>query len=125
MRICLINLLFFTLPAYLFTNKVYVFLLEFSVGKKRNVKKDIVQAFGLAPEAVGCVRITAIDNTDIVIENHGRVAEYTSRKAAIDAGALYITVEGEGLSLESLGAENVDIKGSISAIRFEANNKVK
>lgn len=94
------------------------------MARKKNVKKDIVQAFGLSPEAVGCVRITAIDNTDVVIENHGKVSEYKNNKAVIDSGKLYITVEGEGLVLESLGAENVAIKGTVSAIRFENKNRV-
>lgn len=94
------------------------------MGKKRNVKKDIVQAFGLSPEAVGCVRITVIDNTDVVIENHGRVSEYKDNKTVIDSGKLYITVDGEGLVLQSFGAENVAIKGNVSAIRFETKNKI-
>jgi sporulation protein YqfC len=89
------------------------------VGKKRNIKKEIVQAFGLAPEAVGALRLIAIDNNNVIIENHGKVSEYTGKKVGINTGVFYITVEGEGLVLESLGAENVAIKGNVSAIRYE------
>jgi sporulation protein YqfC len=118
-------LLFFFFLSYKHINlqTKYAFCWSLTVGKKRNVKKDIVQAFGLAPEAVGSLRLIAIDNTDIVIENHGRVSEYTSVKVGINTGNLYITIEGEGLVLESLGAENLAIKGAVSAIRFDVGRR--
>lgn len=90
---------------------------------KRNIKKDIVQRAGLAPEAVGCVRITMIDNTNLCIENHKNVAEYTTRRVGVYAGPFYITVEGAGLELESFGQENVAIRGEIASIKYEMSQR--
>jgi sporulation protein YqfC len=86
---------------------------------KRNIKKDIVQKSGLAPEAVGCVRLTMIDNTNLYIENHSNITEYSMRRVGVYAGPFYITVEGSGLELESFGQENVAVKGEIASIKYE------
>jgi sporulation protein YqfC len=91
--------------------------------KKSGIKKKIVQRAGLGPEAVGCVRLTAIDNTHLCIENHKSIAEYTSRRVGINAGYFYITVEGSGLELESFGQENVSIKGEIASIKYEVSRR--
>jgi sporulation protein YqfC len=90
---------------------------------KRSIKKDIVQRAGLAPEAVGCVRLTLIDNTNLYIENHKNVSEYTTRRVGVYAGPFYITVEGAGLELESFGQENVAVKGEIASIKYEISQR--
>ncbi len=91
------------------------------MGKKEGIKKKIVQKAGLAPEAVGCVRLTAIDNTHLCIENHKSIAQYTSKRVGINAGYYYIIVEGSGIELESFGQENVSIKGEITSIKYEVS----
>lgn len=90
---------------------------------KKTIKKRITQRAGLAPEAVGCVRLTAIDNTHICIENHGSISEYTQRRVGISAGCFYIIVQGSGLELESFGQENVSIKGEITSITYELSRQ--
>lgn len=90
---------------------------------KRAIKKSIVQRAGLAPEAIGCVRLTAIDNTHICIENHGSISEYTPRRVGINAGCFYIVVQGAGMELESFGQENVSIKGEITSITYELSRQ--
>lgn len=91
--------------------------------KKTSIKKGIVQRAGLAPEAVGCVRITMIDNTNLYIENHKNVSEYTRRRVGVYAGPFYITVEGAELELESFGQENVAVKGEITSIKYEISQR--
>ncbi len=87
--------------------------------EKPNIKKNIVQRFDLAPEAVGCVRLTLIDNTNAYLENYNSIAEYTGRRVGIKAGNYYVTIEGSGLELESFGHENVAVRGRIEAVRYE------
>jgi sporulation protein YqfC len=93
------------------------------LSKKKGLKKYITQRFDLAPEAVGCVRLTAVDNTNLYIENHKSVSEYTSKRVAVSTGSFYIVVEGVGLELESFGRENVAVRGEITSIRYEALRK--
>ena len=86
----------------------------------KNVKKSIVRAMGLAPEAVGCVRLVVTDDTDVVIENRGRVKEYTQKRISVDAGELAITIEGSGMVLESLEESFLAVRGRIFSVRYES-----
>lgn len=90
---------------------------------KKSIKKDIVQRAGLAPEALGCVRLTMIDNSNLYIENHKNVSEYTARRVGVYAGPFFITVEGTGLELESFGQENVAVRGEITSIKYEISQR--
>ena len=83
------------------------------------VKKNIVQKFDLAPEAVGCMRLTVIDNTDVYIENHEGVIEYTQKRISINIGSYSLVIAGSGLELEHFGHENIAVKGKILSIQYE------
>jgi sporulation protein YqfC len=87
--------------------------------KISEIKKGIVQRFELAPEAVGCIRLTVIDNTHAYLENYKNVIEYTQKRVSVNAGAYNIVIEGGGLELESFGKENVTVRGAIASIRYE------
>ena len=93
------------------------------MGRKTGIKKKLTLKTGLAPEALGCLRLTVIDNTNLFIENYSSVSEYTSRRLGINTGTFYITIEGEGLELESFGQENVSVRGVITAIKYELSRK--
>ena len=88
---------------------------------KESIKKRIAKSTGMAPEVFGCVRLTVLDNNSLCIENHGSIAEYTEKKVGLTAGNFYIVIEGAGLILESLGQENIFVKGEITSIRYENN----
>lgn len=93
------------------------------LGKKSGIKKKLTLRTGLAPEALGCLRLTVLDNTNLFIENYSNVSEYTSRRLGVDTGTFYITIEGEGLELESFGQENVSVRGEITSIKYEFSRK--
>jgi len=82
-------------------------------------KKHIVQKFELAPEAAGCLRLTVIDNTNVYIENHKGIAEYTQKKASVYGGAFTVVICGSDLKLERFGRDNVAIRGDIRSVQFE------
>ena len=73
----------------------------------------------MAPEAAGSVRLTALDDTHARIENYGSVVEYTQKRVCFTTGAFMLIIEGEGLELEALGAENVAVRGRIGCVRYE------
>ncbi len=87
--------------------------------KTRDITKSIVQRFELAPEAVGCLRVTLIDNTHAYIENHRGILEYTPRRICVRARLLNVTILGKGLVLERFGRENVAVRGEIKSIEYE------
>lgn len=87
--------------------------------KFSNFKKSIVQKAELAPEAIGCMRLTVIDNTNVYLENHKGVIEYTQKRIGINIGPFSLIIKGANLTLESFGKENVAIVGEIVSIQYD------
>ena len=87
--------------------------------KVSKIKKDLTQKFELAPEAVGCMRMIAIDNTHVYLENYDSVLEYTQKRVCIHIGAYDLVILGIGLELESMGKENMVVTGRILSIQYE------
>lgn len=87
--------------------------------KLRSVPKNILKRLEMAPEAMGSVRLTAIDDTHARIENYSSVLEYTSKRVRLTAGEFALVIEGEELELEALGKENVAVRGRIGCVRYE------
>lgn len=87
--------------------------------KIHEIKKNIVQKMELAPETVGCTRLTVIDNTHVYLENYKGVVEYTQKRIGIDIGACMLLISGDGLELLSFGRDSVAVKGSIASIQYD------
>lgn len=87
--------------------------------KLNETRKNVVQKFELAPEAVGCMRLTVIDNTNVYLENHRGIIEYTQKRIRINIGKFELVIEGTGLELESFGKEIAAIQGKIKSIQYE------
>ncbi len=87
--------------------------------KINQVKKKIVQKFDLAPEAAGCMRLIMIDNTDVYLENHKGVVEYTQKRVNINIGGHNLIIKGDGLTLLRFGRDDAAIKGKIDSIKLE------
>ena len=81
--------------------------------------KNILKKLDMAPEAAGSVRLTALDDTHLRIENYSSVQEYTQKKVRLVAGEFTLVIEGEGLELEAMGKENVAVRGRIGSVRYE------
>lgn len=81
--------------------------------------KNILKRLDMAPEAAGCIRLTALDDTHLRIENYSSVLEYTQKKVRLVAGEFLLVIEGEGLELEAMGKENVAVRGRIGSVRYE------
>lgn len=81
--------------------------------------KNILKKLEMAPEAAGSVRLTALDDTHLRIENYSSVQEYTQKRVRLVAGEFTLVIEGEGLELEAMGKENVAVRGRIGSVRYE------
>lgn len=86
------------------------------------IKKKVMQRADLAPEAVGCTRMIVIDNTNIFLENHKGVREYSQKRIHLDIGDNDLVIEGQELTLDGFGKESVSVRGEIDIIRFERSN---
>ena len=87
--------------------------------KVRGVPKNVLKRLEMAPEAVGSVRLIALDDTHVRIENYKSVLEYTQKTVRLVAGEFVLVIEGEGLELEALGKENVAVRGRIGSVKYE------
>lgn len=83
------------------------------------IKKSIVQKFELSPEAVGCLRLTVIDKTNVYIENHRGICEYTQKRVGINGDKFLVVISGSALQLERFGRDNVAIIGDIQSVQYE------
>lgn len=86
------------------------------------IKKKVMQMADLAPEAVGCTRMIVLDNTNVFLENHKGVREFSQKRIQIDIGRIDLIIEGDELTLEGFGKESVSVRGEIDIIRFERSN---
>jgi len=87
--------------------------------KVRSVPKNVLKRLEMAPEAAGSVRLVALDDTHVRIENYKSVLEYTQKTVRLIAGEFVLVIEGEGLELEALGKENVAVRGRIGSVKYE------
>ena len=63
-------------------------------------------------------RITMVGRHHLLIENHKGIIEYTSELLRIHADEGELCIGGSGLSLSVIEAEQVEVEGSITAVRY-------
>lgn len=67
----------------------------------------------------GAVRMIAMNNSDLFIENHKGIKEYTLQKIRIHTDRFEIIIKGKDLELKNMGQENIIVTGEITAIEYE------
>lgn len=88
--------------------------------KKGIIKEKLASIFELPPEATtGAIRLILLNNTDLFLENHQGIKEYTLDRIRIHTARHELVVRGKNLELKNMGAENIVVTGEIAAIEFE------
>lgn len=90
------------------------------IKKKTNrIKHALANALELPWEAmIGVARLVILNNTDIYLENHKGIKEYTLQSLRIQTENHELVVKGEKLELKHLGIDKIIIKGVIRSIEF-------
>lgn len=89
--------------------------------KKRykNFARTVNEILDVSPEMdKDIIKVTVICNDDMLIENFGRVYEYTDNRATFYNKKMLVEVNGSGLSLNGVGAVTVRITGKIDSIVY-------
>lgn len=85
--------------------------------KKDKKPKNILE---LSEEVIyKSVRLVALDDRKLLIENHNGIKEYTEKSVRIDTEKLSILISGEKLTLENLQRDDIAIHGEIKSIVFD------
>ncbi len=87
--------------------------------KIRAVATELAERFELPAEAVGAAKLTLIDASRLLVENHAGLREYGDERITIGCSRGKIIVYGSGLRLIGMNARELAIGGSISSVEWE------
>ena len=81
---------------------------------------DLAERLELPQEALGgAVKLTAVDDRRLLIENHRGVASYSDICLRIRTAGGCLAVYGEDLMIRSLGVRTLAIEGKIRSMEWE------
>lgn len=84
------------------------------------IKKRISDALDLPQDIVlNLPRVTITGSVAVFIENHKGIVEYGPDRVRINTGAGVLIVNGEGLLIKSLVADEITVEGRLKSIEFE------
>lgn len=87
--------------------------------KEKKIKRALADAFELPLEAaINASRLVILNNTNLFLENHKGIKEYTMQNIRIQTGGLELYIKGRGMVLKNMGSENIIITGEISGVEF-------
>lgn len=101
--------------------------IDFNMGnrRKKDVSRTVNEMLGLVPEISHSVfKLTVICADNALVQNFGRVYEYTDKCVAFLAEDINMLCEihGEGLCLHGMNAYSIRITGHIKEIRYTGDN---
>ena len=80
---------------------------------------DLAERLELPPDAfAGAVRMTALDDRRLLIENHRGVLEYGEALIRVDGGKGEIVLRGEGLRMSAMNREELLIAGRLQSLEW-------
>lgn len=90
-----------------------------STNKLFSLKAAISEALDLPGEiTLNLPKIIIIGYSQMLIENHKGVIEYTPQKIRLNSGIGVIKIEGTDLNLKNIAADDIIVTGKIKAVNF-------
>jgi sporulation protein YqfC len=87
--------------------------------QKETLREKMAKTLDASKEIVlDVAKITLIGNSEMTVENHKSIIEYTDQKIVLESGKGKILIVGEGLELKSVARELVYITGCFSGLNF-------
>lgn len=68
--------------------------------------------------AFGSLKLTMLENRELLVENHQGIVAYTEEKVKIKIPLGWLTVTGENLNLNHLQSEQILLKGKIAGLYY-------
>jgi len=88
--------------------------------KKLNEVKVVVSEMFELPKDItlNLPKISIIGNSQMLVENHRGVIEYTPQKIRLNSTIGIIMVEGQDMNLKNIAADDIMIIGMIKKVEF-------
>lgn len=84
----------------------------------RDIARRAARAAGLPEDVLGMPRLVLRGDRELMLENHKGIVEYAPERLRVRTELGVMAVEGEGLTLASLGECDLLISGLIRLIRL-------
>lgn len=89
--------------------------------RKSGLRDRLVSLLELPGDAMlDIARITLVGDRELVVENHRGLLEYTPSRVVLAVPEGQLAIDGEGLSIGAISAEQVILAGKIQALRYGA-----
>ena len=87
--------------------------------KGKRLKNFLVDKFDMPPEVmVKEYKLTLIARNKLIIENFGRIIEYTERRIRLTTKYGAMLIEGSNFSINNFGPDDIIIAGKIDGFEF-------
>ncbi|NLC11386.1 MAG: sporulation protein YqfC [Firmicutes bacterium] len=88
-------------------------------GKKKDWRGGVADFFELPHELLlNLSKLTLVGNTQLLVENHRGIIEYTQEKIRISAHPGEIIIKGQNLTIKNLHREELFVEGEINALEL-------
>lgn len=89
--------------------------------RKKKIQQGLANAFEIPEDTLlNLPKVTMMGNTQVVIENHMGVIEYTSQKLRISVSFGEIEITGSDFFLKNIFSDELSLQGKIQSVVFNS-----
>ncbi len=89
--------------------------------RKKKIQQGLANAFEIPEDTLlNLPKVTMMGNTQVVIENHMGVIEYTSQKLRISVSFGEIEITGTDFFLKNIFSDELSLQGKIQSVIFNS-----
>lgn len=89
------------------------------MGKKSSIKHKLSESLDLPKDVIlNIPNIKITGNTEIMIENHRGILEYSNEILRMNSGLGVIKIVGSNLQIKEVSQEDIQIQGLIDSVEF-------
>lgn len=85
----------------------------------KGFREEIADRLELPAGAAGLVKLTVMDRSRALIEDHRGLAGYTGQRIDVNVGRGRLVIHGEALRLKAMDREALLVTGRILSVEFE------
>ena len=87
-----------------------------------SLREKMAEALDISKEIIlDAVRIVAIGNRELTLENYRNIMEYTTTCIRVNTNPHIIKIRGNGLEIKTITQEMLYITGGICSVEFQQN----
>ncbi len=88
-------------------------------GKTKKIRETISDVFDLPKDIIMDIsKVTMIGTSQVAIENHKGIIEYSEEQIRVNSGNGIIKVSGSNLNIKTILQEEIVIEGEINGVSF-------